>query len=1648
MNLHRDKRIKGKTIQRILYLMGVLFYLGRASAAQLGFQAPLEVVLPGQLFNVNAIAHFEPYEPSTWNSGSRPELTMLGYWPGGIRVVSCAWNTVTWDFTTRGWCESDTGSFFWARARALSAASLTGTVVIGTLTCVATEVDDETFYYDTDPDAEPFPTTLTIRHNGALIDILGDPDDDEDGVDEVSVTVSDTPGYTLRVQPEAAAVPLTYGTTPVRVEIEPVGPAAPYEHVRAHLTFDDDVFHMLGVDSICTSLPAFVTRAEIHCSAETAVPADTRGISVFTNDDSGSVIVELWCEPTNYAGALFSVELQPQSLAEESEIELRCDDMELPTVVERFDVDLLGTTDDPEDGVENAYVSVRYVDGMRLLLEPIAPVGLPGSVCTARVMLVKCVTTPVQFDMVDLEVFFDPALLACATDAFAVDAAVTAALTRSVVTITNGTFRANPGRADALWYPWTTAALRVQLDWLNSPLVMTRQQLCLGELRFVPQTTGVVGFVRGDMAVTHGVDDLQDEAACSLSWPMTMSIINGGPPPRTVMIELERGDGDGSATVLRLGDEAAVNVVAHGAPLVNAAYDLRWVCDDTRLALRASAGVTSMQVVVQGVTSTALRVSGIASTLATTTLATVHFTAVRPGTVVLSPITYVMAPDAFSTMSEEGVDVLGVAGVPGDGVGGMALAIAAPQRVGLVLEPEQTLFAGVESAVRLSVANAHAERWDALDARLLFDANELLVLTDGWRMQGQGLAVTACTQRVRLVSTNELAPFYDADLSLRTLTTTNSAIAATLPVMPLCETPYWMFATDPDAAQVPASNVRFGPNVLTDTRGLGIIDENKWRVYAPGAVVWIGDNAAPPVLGSNYTITVRVDNPHGVAIQRVSFAYSFDATVMEIADPVVLDNVSTNGGGVWISNSSDGGYVCGELYCSAVTTNRSLALLQLTVKPKLNEPVELVPESIYFDDDRVVGMGVWNALDINVMSLLDNYPEDLCPVWRRGVAWFDVPQLYVEDIYLPAFGCEVVCLDDILVNQKPNRMYKWWVAGVQNHVSITISPLTRTLTATSLDDWSGTASFRLYCQELGSPYVGESCLNVVVDGEEPCSGLDIQMKRTDYYLVREAMNDDVRFTVQNATGVVAVTAEVVDRAGRRTALQVRDETSGLIGSALDIRGAGAVLWPTRAFAPGRYQGRICVNSAGSSEVVSAVFYADVFDPGLDDDGDVYFLLYRSPAGRRVFTGRSVQISNGTEKDTLTMKVKRGPNGDGLVTMDSIQSDSGFKRIALKGAIQTIDLNGPLGALSIAGGSVDSINVTHGAIGTIRIQNKWLASDQSFVETVGIVREVVAAGAISTICVDGGAIGTPDEPALIRSQHGAIGTVMTRLAKRGLRGDGFSETVVSSCDGANICANIEALGGGIGKVQSDGGSIGAPEDYPACTLTAAGGIRLVRATAMVYDGEALGGAVFANLVAGGAVGTVQSIGGDISYSSVTDPEDLEEVEHLPLRITAQHVRALSSKAKVYRYDGARAAFGGSIHAMLALQQGLDKLSAVGGNVRVCMSSACGPATTKRVRVQCLRFKEYADDVEPIVRGGELVDSILATAHPNAFKSMNPADYFGPVQNLQIDGAIRNSWIGFNSGIGARTLRSLSFKYGQLINSEIWEVFNGRIYVNGR
>jgi hypothetical protein len=223
---------------------------------------------------------------------------------------------------------------------------------------------------------------------------------------------------------------------------------------------------------------------------------------------------------------------------------------------------------------------------------------------------------------------------------------------------------------------------------------------------------------------------------------------------------------------------------------------------------------------------------------------------------------------------------------------------------------------------------------------------------------------------------------------------------------------------------------------------------------------------------------------------------------------------------------------------------------------------------------------------------------------------------------------------------------------------------------------------------------------------------------------------------------------------------------------------------------------------------------------------------------------------------------------------------------------------------------------------------------------------------------------------------------------------------------------------------------------------------VRATAMVYDGEALGGAVFANLVAGGAVGTVQSIGGDISYSSVTDPEDLEEVEHLPLRITAQHVRALSSKAKVYRYDGARAAFGGSIHAMLALQQGLDKLSAVGGNVRVCMSSACGPATTKRVRVQCLRFKEYADDVEPIVRGGELVDSILATAHPNAFKSMNPADYFGPVQNLQIDGAIRNSWIGFNSGIGARTLRSLSFKYGQLINSEIWEVFNGRIYVNGR
>jgi hypothetical protein len=1051
--------------------------------------------------------------------------------------------------------------------------------------------------------------------------------------------------------------------------------------------------------------------------------------------------------------------------------------------------------------------------------------------------------------------------------------------------------------------------------------------------------------------------------------------------------------------------------------------------------------------VINGATVSVLRVGGAVSSDGTASLAQVQFTARRPGTMLFTPVSYALSTSAFCRMTEQGADVLGAPGVPGDGVRNASVVVAEPEPIALLFEPQATLFAGIPTPVALRADNTHGTFWDALSARLLIDGESAIVPAGTWDTRGQTIRPLSFSSSIHTESNSNTA-FYDAQLALRLAATTGSATIASLPLIPTAEDVLWIYDTSTNAAGQSPTDVSFEDVSVLNRELINTIDEGKWRIFPHGACVWISDSAQPPVLGSNYVLTVRVENPHGLAVQRVTFAYAFDATLMEVSQPVPAAGMSTNRGGVWISNRLDDGYICGDVWCDTVTTARNVAVLHITIRPKLNRTLELLPELISVNEETDIGMGLWTPQGFNALELLDEYPEDLCPAWHRGVVWLDVPLLSLGDQDLSPFESLVFDFAEILVNGSSNKTYKWWIEGAQNHVSAILSAPQQTLTLTSLDTWRGSERLRLCCQEIGSPYVGDTFFTVFLEGDYNNPLLDVQLPRDEFLAATGSLFDQCAFTVMNATGAVIVSADITGPDNVRRTASVRNDATGVVGPALDIRGAGTVLWNMTGVTPGFYRGRITARYSAAAPAVTADFAVDVFQPGQDDDGDTYYLLYRGPAGRRVFTGRSVEIQNGTERDSLTMVVNRSPDGDGLVTMDAIVSDSGMQRMRLKGGVNTITLNGSLGALMMEGGSLGQLTVTRGDIGSVLIRTRWLKNDLLFVENVGIAHGVTAAGSINTIMVLGGMIGDPDAPALIRAAHGSIGTVATALKVRAYVDTGDRYFELSSADGANINAGIEAPYGAIGKITATGGSIGAPDDYPLCTVRAGGAIRVLRAVADVVDGTPLGGSLYAAVHAGGAVGRLDAIGGDITRSEIMDPEDIAEPDHFPVRIIAASINSLKALARVCAYDGSKFAFGGTAHAVLDVQYGINTISALGGDACLLASTAHAPSRIKALVVRRIVFKEYRDDTEPVVRGGNLTASAVSTAACQVFKSTSPADYHGPLMRLAVDGAIRNSWIGFAAKPTARALITPSFRFGSLDNSEIWEAARGRIYVNGR
>lgn len=1617
----------------------LMVHVSSSAAAHLGFSGPREFVRPGETFRVELLAVFEPNEPAQWDADARPQLALTAVWPECFRVLTCTWNTAAWQFSTTGWHQDENEGLAWARGAARSAAAMTNTIVIATLECLAASADEDAFVYDTMGD--PYETQMTVRQGGEMVDILGDPDDEEDGLDELRVLVADTPGYILSVQPQRPAVPLTLTPAAAPITIRRAGSAAPYDHVRLYVQYDPYVFEFIDPVALRRSMPAYFTNVIIRCAPQRAAVEPLPATLIVTDAFEGDLFIDAWCAPTNAEGVVCAVQLAPLAIEEESELLLAFDEDGAATAVTRLGVDVLGKVSDAEDGVEHARISVRHVDGMRLVLVPEQPIVIEGHTAAARLLLRKSIPDAVAFEQVQLSMLFDSNTLDSTTLAFTPAPQLSTGLWASL-DVTNAV---PTGVGTAHVRPWTNAACMLDLTWTNNVVIMRENEVCLGTLYVVPQRAGTAGFVLDEGSVMIGLAELVDKDWQAAEWPMTVSVAADPNDARGVIVAPVSSADHG----LYPGDTWEVRFLALGAAFTNAVYDVYWTYHAHLVRIvGGSPGVSAVELAGNGVTSYAVRVSGTATTGGTTELGRVTLQARRPGLLAFTPV-MTGAPFAVaSRMIAEGRDILGAAGIPNDGVAAYVETLKPPERVNISLTPQSTLHLGGDAVLALRIENPACMAWDEVRVSVLLDADAFIISTSAWHTCVGGAVLE---NRIAVVTTavNGISSrWYRAVLHMNCPVITNSLVLATLPVTVVDEDPFWLFETDP-ADQLSATRVAYDGLELSVPDYLNIVDGEAWTVYPNALSIWLSDAAAPPVLGSNYTLTVRLNNPHGIRVDRVTFCWYFDALQLEAHTPILLPGVTTNGGGfLRLSNfNADESYVIGDVRLATPTTNADLALAQFTIRPKLNQILEIVPGSFDLDDGSELPMGAWHPAGFNAIALEETCPEDACPVWRRGVVWVDVPQLVFEDLELDPFESVILSYNDVFLNGDSGHTYLWNVVGTQDHVSVTVMPQTRTIVVRSLDAWQGEARFVIYCQRAGSPYVGWTTLRVIVGDPEPDTRLALEMPRTDFLADNGKVFRRAAFTILNATTQVWVTARLQDATRIWHTVQVMDDISGVSGTAVAMQTRGRVLVNTSALPLGRYTGRVEARYGNPTNPPQAVatFRLEIFQPGRDSDGDTFYLEYRGAAGRRAFTERVIDIIGGSDDDCLMMNVIRGPRGDGFVALESITSDRGFKQLRLRGSCGVIDVNGPLGTVRVEGGLLGDVIVRRGGLKALIIQNKWGGKDDEFLAEVGILKGVSVQTDIGMIAVFGGSIGASDAPAMIISHAGSIKSVQTKAMVKKYADDGWSTTVVAGDDGANIFADIRAPRGTIGSVTAAGGVIGSPDDDPLCTLRAAGSIGRVAARAVNCEGEAIGGSIFADIRAGGAMRSITAMGGDLTRTAIWWPEDIGDEDILPVTITAPSIGAIKVSGKTYAYDGCRDGYGGNLRAAITVSNSIGAIAVKGGNA--CMqvftegpTSAIGP-----VSVRPIGYKEWNDDTERTWRGGELISSIISTTAAAQYRSPNPADYHGTIHRLNVAGAIVNSWIGLKGPDSTDAFAYDRFSYARLDQSEIWEAKASRIYI---
>ena len=1653
----------------ILYFCSLLITTLNCAGVTLSFNGPNKMINPGETFDVSVVAYFDESEVLEWTHS--PLLNLSACWPFGVYVIDCEWNNEKWNFDLNNsyFEQTTTTALFWAQATAKSGAINPGAALtVAKLKCIGTEYEDDAFIYDTftnyygvsngrftdnlncDVIYTNNPTSMTYNE----IDVLGDVDIEDDGLDEFPILITEKPGYTLSVVPTQREIPFARKNTDIDIIIGGNEGTPGYDHVRVVIDFDSSVLSNTSIDII----PDFFTSITTTAIVGKAVIWITNQTGYVYSQTSyvEQIIAEGFCDITNFGGIFAKLKMLPIDL-DETYFDFYTEDKNFGTVIDKFGlVDLLGAADDSDDGYFDAELNIRYADGLCVSFEPVDKIGVIGNSCDMRVMLQKSTASDIILDEIYLNSLFNTLQIASNSVFFTPSSQILNEISFSLNLFSNSIYKYENYLSNNFRY--TDYISNLIIKWTNSPLVLTSNEFELGIISFIPVVPGQAGFVFGNGSVEFSFTDFSDFYAWDVKWPAIIPVVSESDYAKQVFVNISLNTNN--LNLLKPGSEFTFSILAYGMAS-NAALNLNWLYDSSVVELMpGSEGVNSINLSLNdGSLATALNITGNSIDLLdpTNTLATIKLKSLRAGDALLKPVIPEISTNDYCTMTDdESNDILGSSEVAGDGVSEYRLVISEAEDVFLNLNPAGMLYAGIATNIILSVNNPLNSEWNEVSAEVEFDPDEIIVLSNKWEILLDENDIKNVEENFieNILTPSGFTNSYGTEITNRTTiakihfftknAVTNSKNIAAIKMFAIEDEPYWSFNIGTGMYDYVKTRVAYdGVMKINDDR----IEESDWYVYPNGIGIWLSSPPDPPVIGTNYTLTVSVGNPHGFDISQINLCWSFDAYQLEISSVKLVNGFSTNStGGLWVNNNNDGdGYLCAKLFSEKSADNDIITPLEINITPKLNEIIEIIPDEDVFPDDTEISMGVWSVYgfndDFNLINTLGQDATDVCPEWRRGVVWFPIPQLVFDDIYLDVNESYVIedLLDSSegLVNGSPDKTYLWWVEG-NEHIEISFNQALNSATVIPENNWFGEEIIDVYCQESGSPFIGHTKLRILVGEDE--MDFNISLDRDEFITSTDYNFDKVFFDVLNETNPVIISAWAVGANGITNYPDVRDAYSGEVITTPKVWTRGYLSWRTPII-PGalkcQVMGQVYRLHDNTPPTAYEYFYVDVQRPYKDDDGDTFLILRNN---KPIFPdeSRSIIIENGSNKDKLKIKLVN-KIGDGLIKLDSITSDAGIKNIFIPGSVNLINTKGPIGKLRVRQGSVGMINVAQGGIRSIIIDNPYHKKDEDFME-VGLVKGIICNGNIGSVIVKGGNIGLDDEPANIKVTDGNVKRIIATLNVKTIRDPGFGKDIYAF--GGNIFANIN-VDGNIGEIFAVGGSIGTDFDDAISTINCGSNIKKIKAIAKKGDYEVLGGYIHSNIICQKNIKQIYAIGGDIFGTIEIYPEDMGyEALDYSIYISAQTIGKINcfSKSQLFK-DGGNPiddwyweTYGGSIGANIVLSGSstspiaLKSLNSKGGSLCTYINAN---GNIGNISSKTIKWKEYLDDDEFEFRGGDVFSS--AFLPKVIYKSSVASEYEGKINKINITGKLYDTWIGMKGPF----TKKIQINADQLVGtSEIW------------